>query len=238
MVLQVITGDGEVLRRVFPLLALSSNAKDAVSTLSRNLSFLVFGLCGKGQGALVVARFQLDLVERLEMLKSSSDYCNALFGLGWAQSLLPEMKQAAVRTLEDLQHVLEGSLQSRVPIYGRCILLLGSTLLELDRPAEALPLLKQAVDFYQNDAEGRARALIPYRAALSATGGAKDEMANELAANSAVFATLSRLGYPKDGLLCLFFDGLFENKTKRNSAASACSTRSFARSPCVVGSCR
>jgi hypothetical protein len=143
MVLQVITGDADVLRRAFPLLGLSANAKDGILSLSRNLSFLVFALCAKGDvRALTCAKFQLDLVERLDMIKSSSDYCHAIFGFAWAQSLLPELKPAACRTLEELQRTLETTFQSRAPVYGRTILLLGTLLVEMERARDAVGLLK------------------------------------------------------------------------------------------------
>ncbi len=88
------------------------------------------------------------------------------------------------------------------------MLLLGSIHLDLKQPREALMFLEQALSFYNDNPEGRARVLVPYRAALDLIGQ-KDELAGQLASDSAVFSTLSRatqqrllasLGKPQDVL--------------------------------------
>ena len=63
----------------------------------KRLTFMVFELCNLHQHeAVLVAKFQVQMLERIELLKTSSIYCYALFGLAWAQGCQPDAIETAL----------------------------------------------------------------------------------------------------------------------------------------------
>lgn len=98
LLLHLMSGDSDALRKIFPLLALSATANEKVLRLcEKRLTFMVFELCNLHQHeAVLVAKFQVQMLERIELLKTSSIYCYALFGLAWAQGCQPDAIETAL----------------------------------------------------------------------------------------------------------------------------------------------
>jgi hypothetical protein len=79
MCLYAIAGEEDVLKKVYSILALSMQAKDGVANLChKNLAFLNFEMAKKVdvRAALCVAKFQITLLERLELR-----VCDSSFGI-------------------------------------------------------------------------------------------------------------------------------------------------------------